>query len=47
MDSLFQRIASSDKSKLWVENNGHVVIREPEREKIFTEVKSFLKRLQG
>ncbi|HOW91328.1 MAG TPA: alpha/beta fold hydrolase [Anaerolineaceae bacterium] len=47
MDSLFQRIASSDKSKLWVENSGHVVIREPEREKIFTEVKSFLKRLQG
>ena len=47
MDSLFQRIASSDKSKLWVEDSGHVVIREPEREKIFAEVKSYLKRLQG
>lgn len=47
MDSLFQHIHSIDKSKFWVEDSGHVVIREPEREKIFAEVKSFLKRIQG
>jgi len=28
-----------------VENSGHVIIREPEREKIFVEVKSFLRRI--
>lgn len=45
MDRLFQKIASTDKSKFWVENSGHVIIREPEREKIFIEIKSFLQRI--
>jgi carboxylesterase len=45
MQTLFSQINSRDKSKFWVENSGHVIIREPEREKIFAEVKSFLKRL--
>lgn len=45
MDTIFRNIASSDKSKIWVENSGHVIIREPEREKIFSEVKSFLRRI--
>lgn len=47
MDTLFQGMASTDKSKFWVENSGHVIIREPEREKIFVEVKSFLQRIEG
>lgn len=47
MDYIFQHINSTDKSKLWVEDSGHVVIREPDRDKIFTEVKLFLQRLQG
>ncbi len=47
MDFLFQRIPSHDKSKFWVEDSGHVIIREPERESIFSEVKSFLHRIQG
>jgi carboxylesterase len=47
MDYLFDHVSSMDKSKLWVENSGHVVIEEPEREKIFTAVKSFLKRITG
>jgi esterase/lipase len=45
MDSIFRAINSKDKTKFWVENSGHVVIREPEREKIFSEVKSFLRRI--
>ena len=32
LDTLFSSISSSDKTQLWVENSGHVVIREPERE---------------
>jgi carboxylesterase len=47
MDIIFREISSVDKSKFWVENSGHVIIREPEREKIFTEVKSFLRRLNA
>lgn len=46
MDTIFNEIRSDDKSKFWVNNSGHVVIREPEREMIFTEVKSFLRRLE-
>lgn len=45
MDTLFEKINSTDKSRLWVENSGHVIIREPEREVIFTEVKKFIKRI--
>ena len=45
IDTLFAAISSADKTRLWVENSGHVVIREPEREKIFLEVKHFLKRI--
>lgn len=47
MDYLFQHIHSTDKSRFWVKDSGHVIIREPEREKIFTEVKSFLQRITG
>jgi carboxylesterase len=45
MDTLYGKISSADKTKLWVENSGHVVIREPSRELIFTETKKFLKRV--
>jgi carboxylesterase len=45
MDFLYDAINSKDKTKLWVDNSGHVVIREPEREIIFTEVKKFVKRV--
>jgi carboxylesterase len=45
LDFLYAHIASTDKNKFWVENSGHVIIREPERELIFAEVKSFVKRI--
>lgn len=45
MDTLFTGIRSTDKSRFWVENSGHVVIREPEREMIFAEVKKFINRI--
>jgi carboxylesterase len=45
MDTLYDNISSTDKTRLWVENSGHVVIREPERELIFSEVKKFIKRI--
>jgi carboxylesterase len=45
MDTLFANIRSIDKTKYWVDNSGHVIIREPERESIFIEVKKFLHRV--
>lgn len=45
MDTLCDKISSTDTTRLWVDNSGHVVIREPEREVIFTEVKKFIKRI--
>ena len=45
LDSLYDSVSSQDKTKFWVEHSGHVVIREPEREVIFLEVKKFLKRV--
>ncbi|KAF0109372.1 MAG: carboxylesterase [Chloroflexi bacterium] len=45
MDTLFENISSIEKTKLWVENSGHVVIREPDREIIFAAVKQFIERI--
>ena len=45
MDYLYENISSVDKIRMWVENSGHVVIREPEREKVFAAAKSFIKRI--
>lgn len=45
LETLHARLPDIDKSTFWVEDSGHVIIREPEREKIFTQVKSFLKRV--
>lgn len=45
LDTLMASVSSTDKSCLWVENSGHVIIREPERERIFAEVKAFVNRI--
>ncbi len=45
LDTIYAGISSADKTRLWVENSGHVVIREPDREQIFSKVKGFLKRI--
>ncbi len=45
LETLYNGVSSTDKSRFWVENSGHVVIREPERERIFEEVKKFVKRI--
>jgi carboxylesterase len=45
LDTIYNSISSTDKTKFWVENSGHVVIREPDRELIFAEVKKFIHRI--
>ena len=46
MDNIYAHLGSSDKTKLWVENSGHVIIREPEREKIFKAALQFITRVR-
>ncbi len=45
LEKMYTKLPEIDKSAFWVENSGHVIIREPEREQIFTEVKSFMLRV--
>lgn len=47
MDYLFDHVSSQTKHKIWVEDSGHVVIREPERQKVFTGTREFLSTLDG
>jgi Esterase/lipase len=45
MDELFAGISSADKSRLWLETSGHVIVREPERERVFAASKQFINRV--
>jgi carboxylesterase len=45
MDDLYQQIGSAHKNRFWVENSGHVIIREPDREAIFAEVSRFMQQV--
>jgi carboxylesterase len=45
MDDLFDHVSSGEKSRLWLETSGHVIVREPEREKVFAASKQFVNRI--
>ncbi len=42
MDYLYENVSSQIKEKLWVTDSRHVIIREPEREKVFNTAKEFI-----
>ncbi len=44
MDYLYEHVGTQIKEKLWLTNSGHVIIREPEREKVFAAAKDFIAR---
>ena len=44
MESIYRHLGGSNKQKLYVENSGHVIIREPERQIIFQAVTAFMDR---
>jgi carboxylesterase len=44
---IYDNIGSLDKEILWVENSGHVIIREPERMHVFQRVDHFIRRIMG
>jgi carboxylesterase len=47
MDEIYEKIGSAEKTRLWVENSGHVVTREPDRELIFKKTSDFIRRVTG
>lgn len=47
MQQIYSYLGSADKQLLWVENCGHVIIREPERLQIFEAIDDFIHRLDG
>lgn len=45
LDYLYENVSSKQKTSLWVDDSGHVIIREPEREKVFTAIKEFIRQV--
>lgn len=45
MDTIYNSLKTKDKTKLWVEDSGHVVIREPDREIVFKASVDFIRRI--
>jgi carboxylesterase len=47
LDGIYAKIGSADKTSLWVENSGHVITEEPDREQVFTAASDFISRLSA
>jgi len=45
-EAIVAHMGSGDKKLVWVENSGHVVTRDAERERVFAEVLSFVRGLE-
>lgn len=44
IQAIYDRLGSMDKEVLWVENSGHVITREPDKETVFKTAKIFIER---
>jgi len=47
MQRIYESLGSKDKSMLWLEQSGHVVSRDQERERVFEAALAFVRRLAG
>ena len=45
MTQIYQHLGSQQKEMLWVENSGHVVVREPPRQIVFEHVNNFISQV--
>lgn len=45
LETIYNRLPTAEKTSFWVEDSGHVIICEPERERIFSQVGAFLKQV--
>jgi carboxylesterase len=46
MEWIYAHLGTQDKEKIWLENSGHVITREPEKELVFAEAEKFIYRLK-
>jgi carboxylesterase len=46
MTQIYEKLGSEDKSMVWLEQSGHVVTRDLEREKVFEAALAFVRRLK-
>jgi carboxylesterase len=44
-EQIYAHLTMEDKSLLWVENSGHVITREPDRQQVFEAAESFIQRV--
>jgi carboxylesterase len=47
LDGIYANIGSADKTSLWVENSGHVITEEPDRQQVFDAAANFISRLSN
>jgi len=47
MDYIYQKIKSTDKNKIWLENNDHPILDSPDQNIIISELISFIERLKN
>lgn len=47
LENIYNHIGSQDKTRLWVENSGHVITEEPDREQVFAAASNFIQRVSG
>ena len=46
-EQIFSSLGSQDKQLFWVENSGHVIPREPDRQLVFLKIDEFIQRVQN
>lgn len=45
MEKIFSRLGSKDKEMLWIENSGHVIVRDLEKGKVFEAAEKFIRKV--
>jgi len=47
MNAIYEHLSSQDKTRVWLENSGHVITLDQDREIVFNEAVSFIQRVSG
>ncbi len=47
MPAIYQDLGSADKQMLWIENSGHVITRDAQRETVFKAAADFVRRIEN
>ena len=45
MELIYKQLGSQDKSMLWLENSGHVIVRDAEKARVFRAAEAFIRRV--